>query len=194
MQNISMEQRLLELEKKIDYGRREMKIWKILTAMSLLIVLIFFFINRSSTVNAYEDRYSDTDYTKRVIIKDSLGRLRVFLGVSEGEPVLDLLDGNGTSRLKAQVLKDGAPLLRLYDSDGKIKLGLAVLTDGSSSLIMPDGNGIPRAGMTVSQEGLPALSLLAGNGKSKAKISVSSKDQPMFSISNKNNVIIWKAP
>lgn len=194
MKHNSIEQRLSEMERQIESGRKEIKLWKILTAMSLAIMLIFFFIYRSATVNAYEDRYSDTDYTNRVIIKDSLGRLRIFLGMSEGEPVLDILDGNGTSRLKAQVLSDGAPLLQLYDSNGKTKIGLAVLTDGSSSFIMPDGNGVPRAGVTVSQTGSPALSLLAGNGKSKAKISVSSKDQPMFSISNKSNIIIWKAP
>jgi len=194
MYNDTIEQRLNKLEKRIEKGRKEIKLWKILTAISLLIVSAFFFINKSETVNAYEDRYSDTDYTDRVIIKDSLGRLRVYLGVSEGEPVLDLLDGNGTSRLKATVLKDGAPLLQLYDSNGKIKIGMAVPTDGSSSFIMPDGNGVPRAGVTVSPEGLPSLSLLGSNGKSKAKISVSPKDQPMFSISNRNNAIIWKAP
>lgn len=48
------------------------------------------------------------------------GHRRLFVGVRDGDAVLDLRDGQGRSRLRLRVADDGAAAIEFLDEDGEI--------------------------------------------------------------------------
>lgn len=48
------------------------------------------------------------------------GHRRLFVGVRDGDAVLDLRDGQGRSRLRLRVADDGAAAIEFLDEDGQV--------------------------------------------------------------------------
>ena len=86
------------------------------------------------------------------ILRDEGGRVRALLGISEGEPLLELYDSNGCPRAAIAEAKGGA-VLTLHDESGTEHLGLHVALDltGSTrpvpSLTLRDANADVRASL-----------------------------------------------
>jgi len=57
---------------------------------------------------------------ERMQVEGVFGHRRLFVGVRDGDAVLDLRDGQGQSRLRLRVAEDGAASIEFLDQIGQI--------------------------------------------------------------------------
>jgi len=89
--------------------------------------------------------------SKRIVVKDEKGRMRIVLGVDEDGPKLWMYDEKGEMCAALHALKDG-PGLSLWDENGKLRVGLCADKDGPAlSLHDEKGKIQTRSELTASQ-------------------------------------------
>lgn len=152
--------------------------------------------------------------SEQFVLRDSGGKARAWLNVSNGTVNLALADSEETRRAMLSVAADGTPGLGLYDknerkraafgvkfdglpflsfhgTDEKILAGLDVMPDGSLTLGLNDRNGTARVALATYSDGSPVISLVNGDGE--VSISVSPQGSPVVLLYGKNGDM-WKAP
>ena len=115
---------------------------------------------------------------KRFILRDSTGRNRGGLTVTNDSPILYFRDREGHTRAVLGVGENGDPSLELTDGDLNSGVELMVRSHGVIGLQIHGKHKMPRLGLQLMADGRPILSLADENGKNRAEMSVLSNDTP----------------
>lgn len=115
---------------------------------------------------------------ERFILRDSKGRNRGGLAVTNDAPILYFKDGEGHTRAALGVGANGDPSLELIDQDLKSGVELSVRNRGVIGLQIHDKNKKPRLGLHLKTDGRPLLSLADKRGNTRAELIVLSNNTP----------------
>lgn len=158
------------------YGR-----WALTLAASALGVVLWTSLAPPALGRGGEDEVR----AGRFVVVDGRGRARAALAVTDGRPVLELLDvgsgyaarlqsGSGGPELRfdgptgqlrlglGEVVRDGAGL-SLYDAEDRLRLGLALSRGTGTNFVLADASGRVRLALTVDTTG-PYAALLDPTG------------------------------
>ena len=80
-------------------------------------------------------------------VLDSEGGTRLYFGLHDGTPVLQLLGAGGTARLSLGLRFDETPFLDLADESGRTRISLQADSGGEPALRVLDEQGRPRVSL-----------------------------------------------
>lgn len=140
----SVEQRLKRLEREVRIFR-----W----AASLLAVAIVSVVVMG--LEATDDdksigRFRQID-TGHLVLRDSDGQMRGWLGIAEGGPRLIFFDQSGQQRLGVGMTRQGEPALGIFDLGQNERVVLGIM-EGFPGLVMRDPQGRKRAALFTRED------------------------------------------
>jgi hypothetical protein len=133
---------------------------------------------------------SGTVEADKFFLKDTSGRARAVLGVTDYGPCLNFYDASGAVRASMGLFGE-APFLTVSDKEGASKVELTDLADGPH-VVLYDANHQLRAIFDVLEAG-PRLELYDREGNSRAKITAA-ESGPQFSLFDANEKAVYSAP
>lgn len=137
-----------------------------------------------------EPPLSGTVEASKFLLKDTDGRERAVLGVTDYGPFLNFYDASGAVRALMGLFAE-SPFLTLSDKEGTSKVELTDLSDGPH-VVLYDANHQLRAIFDV-LEGGPRLELYDRECNSRAKITVA-ESGPQFGLFDANEKAVYSAP
>jgi hypothetical protein len=144
------------------------------------------------------------------VATDAEGKRRAYLGVSNGEPMLSLLDGNGKVRAALRVeldmsllqlfdalgnelveisAEEHGPGIRLFGKDGKPAMALLVTGDSTTSvsqIFLLDANGRHSLWLEGTSSGEPSLQMSDANRTPRFRLALSSSGGPQLALHDAN--------
>jgi hypothetical protein len=181
---MTTEERLERVEKELARAKRQNRV---LLVAAVIIVSVVFLLGAS------ENRSRDTIRAKAFCVVDENDSTRAALGLSgDGQPVLNLYDGNGTRRVRLG-LGGGCPGLWLYDENDTVRTVLSLCESGQPGLAMAGENGTPLVDLGVGSTGKPGLGMYDENNTLRSVLGFSTTGQPVLDLYDENGKTIWNA-
>ena len=134
---------------------------------------------------------SRTIEAERFLLKDTNGKTRAVLTVTDSGAGLDFYDSRGAVRASMGVMAD-MPGLTLSDKQGTPTVQLSALADGPAHIVFYDAKYQLRAILDVLPEG-PRLELYDRDGNSRAKLTVL-EDGAHFRLFDATGSPVYSAP
>jgi hypothetical protein len=115
---------------------------------------------------------ADNDKHPGLVLKDTAGKDRLYLNLSETGPNLLLLGSDEKIRASLRLDRSGLGDLFFLDGNNRPRLGVSLDGSGSPKLIMADEAGTMRATMMLEKGSRPLLMLANEAGKAQASFAI----------------------
>jgi len=130
-----------------------------------------------------------------LVIFGPRGEVRVAVGVdADGEPSLNLCDGDPASRAGLTRLTDGAWAVCLSGPGGQGRVMLTVEPDGAAAVYLNDQDRKARASLVVDSDGTPSLCLWDREGNPRTTMQLRRDGTPAFALYDKYGRPTWSRP
>ena len=101
---------------------------------------------------------------QELVLTDSKGQQRAWIGLEAGQPSILLFDDSGRIRLGLGLDNDGSPQIGLSNVAGIPVLNLAMDGDGNMGLLVVNEQGLPRVVTGVGSDGKARADLYSDTG------------------------------
>ena len=214
VEEIQMEERPINIEKRFETIQKELNDWKRYTCWLIAFVVLIILGSLFYGCMLGKNKISAHRFT----LVDELGKPRAALGMASGHPALIFFDAQGLScaalgvhpdgktsvvmgggkgqgaAFSISVDLDGTPSLAMFDSQGKTRLGFGVNQDGFPVLDMRDVQGKNRLVLGLDLGMMPLIALYDAQGNHRVSFGVNNDGTPELWMSNAQGKTIWSAP
>ena len=137
----------------------------------------------------------DTDGNPIIDLKDEIGISRVNLSVTnKGPSGLTISHENGVGGNVLSIAADGAQALNFFDKHNKSALAVGRDETGLPAVVFSDASGVPRAMLGLANSGNTALEFFDRNSQARSGICIHSLGQPEIYVKDANGKTIWIKP
>ncbi len=145
--------RLMHTERRLQRLEREVRVFRVVSvALTLLLgsfgLMAFQGAARDDKSGIGTFRQIDAGH---LVIRDTDGQMRAWLGVAEGGPRLIFFDPSGQQRLGVGMTRQGEPALGIYDPGENPRVVLGML-EGWPGFVMRDPQGRKRVALFSREE------------------------------------------
>ncbi|HYA35736.1 MAG TPA: hypothetical protein VEF03_08945 [Candidatus Binataceae bacterium] len=152
-------ERISRLEFQHDKLRRSNQNLRLMAGGLMLLCVALFTTAETKTA------VSDTVEAQQFLLRDSSGKLRGAMGVTQDGAVgLNLEDSNGRSRLTVDLAVDGTPGVDLLDKDGNIRATIALGEAGEPGVGLYGPGGRLRTSLDIPAAKTPGLAFYRPDG------------------------------
>ncbi len=176
-----------ELEARVERLERENRRIRRGAFIALVVIAGLIFMGQTS-----EPGISNVLRTRRLVIEDESGTMRLGLGVTSGGSGLLMFDETGKRRLSL-LLVNGTPQMMMCDKGGTSRALLSADSAGPG-LILCDEAGEARGAFVLPKSTGPGLALRDQKGGMRVYLGLDPKDQPTLLALSAEGNIIWKEP
>lgn len=134
----TMEQRVKRLE-------REVRIFRWAAGTMMFVAGAFFLMGMDEAADKSIGRFRQVD-TGHLVLRDSDGQMRAWLGIAEGGPRLIFFDQSGQQRLGVGMTRTSEPALGIFDV-GQNERAVLGIVEGWPGLVLRDPQGKKRLAM-----------------------------------------------
>ena len=140
-----------KVEKRLKYLERQLRLFRwVASAMAVALVALGVMGLDATDDDKSIGRFRQID-TGHLVLRDTDGQMRAWLGIAEGGPRLIFFDQSGQQRMGVGMTRQSEPALGIFDMGQNERVVLGIM-EGFPGLVMRDPQGKRRAALFARED------------------------------------------